>query len=138
MKRPLAEIAIYSAAALVLLATVASATPWSVPDGEGGWEPNPECSSANCHETGNPDPEPEPPTPPEPPKGGEKPSIPFRGENGRSVSPAYFSCCVLDGQRYVLPRTFMKRRAISECAALRSPPTCTPLSPANPYTGTYK
>ena len=39
MKRAMIETAIYSAAALLLLATIANATPWTVPDGEGGTEP---------------------------------------------------------------------------------------------------
>lgn len=51
-----------------ILATAAEGTPWSVPDGEGGWTPNPECHSSKCHETGDPDKpitEPKPPTPPD-------------------------------------------------------------------------
>lgn len=151
MKRALIETAIYSAAALVLLATFASATPWTVPDGEGGWKPNPECSSANCHETGDPDPEepeppteppitePEPPTPPVNPDPPAKPSEPkpdfqHRGGNGRDPVTypgvtAFKTCCVHEGQRYATTRLFRSKRAASEaCAAVIDPPSCFPLT----------
>lgn len=71
----------------------AGATPWSVPDGDGGWKPNPECQSAKCQETGKPDrpnkpdlpdrpiSEPEPPTPPNPPTI-HPPSPPPVSDNG--------------------------------------------------------
>lgn len=128
----------------LLLASPATATPWTVPDGEGGWKPNPECSSAKCHETGNPDPvkptpEPEPPTPPVDP-GEPKPEpkppadIPHRGGNGRDpvAHPgvmAFKTCCIHDGQRYATVRLFRSKRAASEaCAAVIDPPSCFPLT----------
>ena len=41
--------------ALILAATTAHATPWTIPDGNGGFVDNPECSSQECHDTGVPD-----------------------------------------------------------------------------------
>ena len=49
---------------LALCATTAHATPWTIPDGNGGFVDNPECSSQECHDTGVPD-RPKPPTQPQ-------------------------------------------------------------------------
>ena len=69
--------------AFVLTTTSALATPWTVPDGNGGWKDNPECSSASCRDTGIPDkPEVTPPKPeiPSIPNEPEKPSVPSEPE----------------------------------------------------------
>jgi len=67
--------------ALILAATTAHATPWSIPDGNGGFVDNPECSSQECHDTGVPD----------------KPSQP-QGDTDRDPTPItteqhYGFCC---------------------------------------------
>lgn len=40
-------------AILLALSSPAVATPWDIPDGNGGWKPNPDCTGS-CHETGIP------------------------------------------------------------------------------------
>lgn len=153
-------IMLFTAAGILTLATceMGRATPWSVPDGEGGWKPNPECSSADCHETGEPDKpitEPEPPTPPTPPvdpnpeppppvNDHSKPDMPYRGGNGRNPVTypgvmAFKTCCIHDGQRYVTVKPLRSKEvAARDCAAMAQPPLCQPLSDPNPYTGPLK
>jgi len=68
--------------ALILAATTAHATPWTIPDGNGGFVDNPECSSQECHDTGVPD----------------KPSQP-KGDADRDPTPLttelhYGFCCI--------------------------------------------
>lgn len=41
-------------ALLLALSSPAFATPWDIPDGNGGWKPNPDCTGS-CRETGIPD-----------------------------------------------------------------------------------
>ncbi|WP_395540374.1 hypothetical protein [Neotabrizicola sp. sgz301269] len=52
-------------AVLLALAAPASATPWDIPDGNGGWKPNPDCTGS-CRETGIPDSETKPSPSPSP------------------------------------------------------------------------
>ncbi len=47
---------------LIFAASTALATPWDIPDGNGGWKENPDCTGS-CRDTGipnKPDPKPEP------------------------------------------------------------------------------
>ena len=72
--------------ALILIASTAHATPWTIPDGNGGYVDNPECSSQTCHDTGVPD----------------KPSQP-KGDTDRdpqpvTTQPKYNICCTIDGK----------------------------------------
>jgi len=48
--------------ALIIAASLANATPWSVPDGNGGWKDNPDCTGS-CRDTGIPDAKPAPERP---------------------------------------------------------------------------
>lgn len=81
----------------LLASTAAFATPWSVPDGSGGWVDNPECHSSSCHETGVPD----TPTTPEPPAPEQPTATPRTSERpDSSVAPQYGFCCVKDSVLY--------------------------------------
>ena len=51
--------------ALIFIASTASATPWTIDRGDGVYEPNPSCSSQQCHDTGVPDKPPVSPNPAE-------------------------------------------------------------------------
>lgn len=72
--------------ALILIASTAHATPWTIPDGNGGWTDNPACTSQDCHDTGVPD----------------KPAQP-KGDTDRdpqpvTTQPKYNICCTIDGE----------------------------------------
>jgi len=99
--------------ALILIASTAHATPWTIPDGNGGWTDNPECSSQECHDTGVPD----------------KPSQP-KGDTDRDPQPVtteqhYGFCCRVDGVvRYHTAFGRDDATARAQCTARAVKPQC--------------
>ena len=71
--------------ALILIASTAHATPWTIPDGNGGWTDNPACT--DCPKTD--------PVAPEPsqPKGDTD-----RDPQPATTQPQYNICCTIDGK----------------------------------------
>lgn len=71
--------------ALILIASTAHATPWTIPDGNGGWVDNPACT--DCPKTD--------PVAPEPsqPKGDTD-----RDPQPVTTQPKYNICCTIDGK----------------------------------------
>ena len=71
--------------ALILIASTAHATPWTIPDGNGGWKDNPACT--DCPKTD--------PVAPEPsqPKGDTD-----RDPQPVTTQPKYNICCTIDGK----------------------------------------
>ena len=71
--------------ALILIASTAHATPWTIPDGNGGWVDNPACT--DCPKTD--------PVAPEPsqPKGDTD-----RDPQPVTTQPRYNICCTIDGK----------------------------------------
>ena len=112
--------------ALILIAGTAHATPWTIPDGNGGYVDNPECSSQTCHDTGVPD----------------KPAVQPKGDTDRDPQPAatqpgYGMCCTVNGQAFshadLLSRLFLgvdraELRAKTACEAKAVKHECSDLS----------
>lgn len=125
----LAHVALWAFGLWAALALASHATPWDIPDGNGGWEPNPSCSSDDCHSTGNPD--------------NSRPDL-TRSGNGRAEPlprsvPAFKSCCIWQGNRFATPRFLRSQRtADRQCATDYAPPPCFQLTDPNPPTGTLK
>ena len=71
--------------ALILIASTAHATPWTIPDGNGGWTDNPACT--DCPKT-----DPVAPEPPQPKGDTDRDPQPV------TTQPQYNICCTIDGK----------------------------------------
>ena len=97
--------------ALILIASTAHATPWTIQDGNGGWKDNPECGP-KCHETGVPD---KPTTTP----GDDRDPQPATTEQH------YGFCCHVDGVvRYHTAFGRDDATARAQCTARAVKPQC--------------
>jgi len=101
--------------ALILAATTAHATPWTIPDGNGGFVDNPECSSQECHETGVPD----------------KPATQPKGDTDRDRDPLttelHYGFCCTDKRGVTRYHTAFGRddaTARAQCSAKPVKATC--------------
>lgn len=100
--------------AATFIASAALATPWSIPDGHGGWTDNPACHSDECHATGVPDPI----KPPVVTQGGQS-------SNGPTTEQHYGFCCIVDGQtRYHTAFGRDDATARKQCQERKLPPVC--------------
>ena len=95
-----------------LIASTAHATPWTIPDGNGGWKDNPAC--IDCPKTDPVEPEPVQP----------------KGDTDRDPQPAtteqhYGFCCTVDGvTRYHTAFGRDDATARSQCTARAVKPQC--------------
>ena len=98
--------------ALILIASTAHATPWTVPDGNGGWVDNPACT--DCPKTDPVAPEPSRP----------------KGDTDRDPQPVtteqhYGFCCRVDGVvRYHTAFGRDDATARAQCTARAVKPQC--------------
>ena len=110
--------------ALILIASTAHATPWTIPDGNGGWTDNPACT--DCPKTD--------PVVPEPsqPKGDTD-----RDPQPATTQPDYGMCCTIGGKAFshadLLSRLFLgidraEQRAKAACDAKAVKHECSKLS----------